>query len=123
MSKEDTTMGVEPNLGALLCYAPCCVGLIFSIVAAIVEKKSRFIRFHAFQSLLVHGATFALFLVLAIIQMVAGMIFAPLGLLVWGLEMLVGLACLGLMIFLMIKAHANEEYKLPTLGDLATQWV
>ena len=123
MSKEDTTMGVEPNLGGLLCYAPCCIGLIVSIVVAIVEKKSRFVRFHAFQSLLVHGATFALFLVLAIIQMVAAMIFAPLGLLVWGLEMLVGLAFLALTIFLMMKAHANEEYKLPRLGDLALQWI
>ena len=41
MSKQDTTMGVEPNLGGLLCYVPCCIGLVFSIVAAIVEKKSR----------------------------------------------------------------------------------
>jgi uncharacterized membrane protein len=123
MSKEDTTMGVEPNLGGLLCYAPCCIGLIVSIVVAIVEKKSRFVRFHAFQSLLVHGAGFALFLVLAIIQIVAGMVFAPLALLVWGLEMLVGLAFLALTIFLMMKAHANEEYKLPRLGDLALQWI
>lgn len=123
MSKEDTTMGIEPNLGGLLCYTPCCIGLIFSIVAAIVEKKSRFVRFHAFQSLVVHGAVLVLFLGLAVIQMVAGMVFAPLALLIWGLEMLVGVACLGLMIFLMMKAHANEEYKLPRLGDLAAQWV
>ena len=49
-------LGVAPNVGGMLCYAPCCIGLIFSIVAAIVEKQSRFLRFHAFQSLLFHGA-------------------------------------------------------------------
>ena len=46
-----TNLGVAPNVGGLLCYAPCCIGLIFSIVAVIVEKQSRFLRFHAFQSL------------------------------------------------------------------------
>lgn len=123
MSKEDATMGVEPNIGGLLCYAPCCIGLVFSIVAAIIEKKSRFMRFHAFQSLLVHGATFAVFVVLVIAQTVAGMIFAPLVLLVWGIEMLVAVAALALMIVLMMKAYANEEYKLPTLGEQADKWV
>lgn len=123
MSKEDTTMGVEPNLGGLLCYAPCCIGLVFSIVAAIVEKKSRFVRFHAFQSLLVHGAFFVVTIVLMIGYAVAGMIFAPLALIVWGAQVLVGLALLALTIFLMTKAYANEEYKLPTLGDMASKWV
>ena len=103
MSKEDTTMGVEPNLGGLLCYVPCCIGLVFSIVAAIVEKKSRFMRFHAFQSLLFHGVALVL--------------------IVWAVQLLVGLALLALTIFLMMKAHANEEYKLPTLGDMANKWV
>ena len=51
-----TNLGVAPNVGGLLCYVPCCIGLIFSIVVAIVEKQSRFVRFHAFQSLLFHGA-------------------------------------------------------------------
>ena len=47
-----TNLGVAPNIAGLLCYVPCCVGLVFAIVAAIVEKQSRFVRFHAFQSLL-----------------------------------------------------------------------
>ena len=51
-----TNLGLAPNVAGLLCYVPCCVGLVFGIVAAIVEKQSRFVRFHAFQSLLLHGA-------------------------------------------------------------------
>ena len=55
-STGSTNLGVAPNVGGLLCYAPCCIGLIFSIVAVIVEKQSRFLRFHAFQGLLFHAA-------------------------------------------------------------------
>ena len=31
-----TNLGVAPNVGGLLCYVPCCIGFIFSAVAAIV---------------------------------------------------------------------------------------
>lgn len=123
MTNGQTSMNVQPNLLGLLCYAPCCIGLVVSIVAAIVEKQSRFVRFHAFQSLLVHGAGFVIFCGLGIGQWVAGMIFWPLGLFVAGLTGLVALGFLALNIFLMVKAHANEEYKLPTLGEQATKWV
>jgi uncharacterized membrane protein len=119
MTNGQSNMGVQPNIGGLLCYAPCCIGLVFSIVAVIVEKQSRFMRFHAFQSLMLHGAAFAVFIVLFIAQMVAGMIFGPLALVVWGIEILLALALFGLQIFLMMKANGNEEYKLPTLGELA----
>ncbi len=124
MSKEDTTMGVEPNLGGLLCYAPCCVGLIVSIVVAVVEKKSRFVRFHAFQSLLFHGVALVLSIAIQIFTMVVGMV-SPLigGMLSLALSGVCFLALLGAMIFLMMKAYSNEEYKLPRLGDLALQWV
>jgi len=123
MTNGQSSMGVQPNLGGLLCYAPCCIGLVFSIVAAIVEKQSRFIRFHAFQSLLVHAAGLVIFVALGMGYMVAAMVAGPLALLVWGVEMLVALGFLALTVFLMVKAHANEEYKLPTLGEQANKWV
>ena len=40
-----TNLGVAPNVAGLLCYAPCCIGLIFSIVAVSVVKLNRFLRF------------------------------------------------------------------------------
>src|SRR5262249_13155334 len=33
-----SNLGMAPNVGGLLCYVPCCIGLIFSVVVAIVEK-------------------------------------------------------------------------------------
>ena len=53
-----TNLGLAPNVAGLLCYVPCCIGFIFSIVAVIVEKQSKSVRFHAFQSLLFHGVSF-----------------------------------------------------------------
>ncbi len=63
-----TNLGLEPNIAGLLCYVPCCIGLVFSVVAAIVEKQSRFVRFHAFQSLLVHAVAIVLGLGLNVAQ-------------------------------------------------------
>jgi uncharacterized membrane protein len=118
-----TKLGVAPNLAGLLCYAPCCIGLIFSVVAVIVEKENRFVRFHAFQSLLVHAVIFvasiAVQIVLFVLESISGTL-AFLGSLLW---LLIGVAMLGLVIFLMIKAYNGEEYALPTLGDMARNWV
>jgi uncharacterized membrane protein len=116
-----SNLGLAPNVGALLCYVPCCVGLIFSIVVAIVEKQSRFLRFHAFQSLLFHAALVVCWVGLTILGFILGAI--HLGLIMIPVQLLVGLAVLGLHVLLMIKAYNNEQYELPTLGAMAKNWV
>jgi len=123
MSDNQTKLGVAPNVGGLLCNVPCCIGFIFSIVAVVVEKDNKFVRFHAFQSLLLHGAGFVVGFALQVLSIVAGMVVGALGGLIGLLGMPLGLALLGAQIFLMIKANNNEEFKLPVIGDMATQWV
>jgi uncharacterized membrane protein len=119
-----TNLGIAANLGGLLCYLPvCCLGLLFSVVVAIVEKQSRFLRFHAFQSLLLHGAAIALALVLSVLQAILANIIPFLGLLIFPLQIAVGVALIGLTIFLMIKAYNNEEWEIPRLGQLARSWL
>jgi uncharacterized membrane protein len=112
---------MAPNVGGLLCYVPCCIGLIFAIIVAIVEKQSRFLRFHAFQSLLLHAALIVTWVGLTILGFILGAI--HMGLLMIPLQVLVSLAVLGLHVLLMIKAYNNEEYELPTLGAMAKNWV
>ena len=116
-----SNLGLAPNVGALLCYVPCCIGLIFSIVVAIVEKQSRYLRFHAFQSLLFHAALVVCWVGLTILGFILGAI--HLGLVMIPVQLLVGLAVLGLHVLLMIKAYNNEQYELPTLGAMAKNWV
>src|SRR2546425_261107 len=70
--------GLEPNIAGLLCYSP--VGLICDIIWLVAEpyKSNKFIRFHAFQSLFLCGALFALFIALWILGFILGMIAGPL---------------------------------------------
>src|SRR6185295_4177617 len=92
-----TQLGLEPNVAGLLCYMPlCCVGFVFSIVVIIVEKQSRFVRFHAFQSLLVWGVALVLGVGLQIGSIVASMVSSILGMLVGLLVLLICLALLAL---------------------------
>jgi uncharacterized membrane protein len=117
-----TQLGVAPNVGGLLCYAPCCVGLIFSIVAVIVEKSSRFVRFHAFQSLLLHGAIVVVAVALQVGTIIISMISGALGMLASLFHLLAGLGFLAIAIFMMVKAYGNEELELPVIGEMARKW-
>jgi len=115
-------LGTAPNVAGLLCYFPCCVGLIFSIVAAIVEKRTRFVRFHAFQSLLLHGVLFVASFALQILSIVLAMVSGALGMVFSLLLSVVGLGMLGLVVFMMVKAYGNEELELPVIGEMAKKW-
>jgi len=119
-----TNLGLEPNIAGLLCYVPCCLGLVFSVVAAIVEKQSRFVRFHAFQSLLLHGVVIVVWIGLTAVQMVLGAVGLGLvGVLFWIVSMVAGVAFLVAAIVLMVKANSGEELELPVIGPMARQWV
>jgi uncharacterized membrane protein len=119
-----TNLGLEPNIAGLLCYVPCCIGLVFSVVAAIVEKQSRFVRFHAFQSLLLHGVFIVLWIAITGVQIGLGIVgLGFVSLLVQLLSWVVGIGLLALTIVMMIKANGGEEFELPVIGPLARQWV
>ena len=119
-----TSLGMAPNVAGLLCYVPCCIGLIFSIVVAIAEKKSRSVRFHAFQSLLLHAVAIVLGFGLNVMQIALATIdLGAVGLLLSLVGMVVGVAFLGLAIFMMIKANGGEEFELPVIGPMAKGWV
>jgi uncharacterized membrane protein len=119
-----TNLGMAPNVAGLLCYVPCCIGLVFSIVAAIVEKQSRFVRFHAFQSLLLHAVAIVLGVGLNVLQIALATVdLGAVGLLLSLVGMVVGVAFLGMAVFMMIKANGGEEFELPVIGPMARQWV
>lgn len=118
-----TSLGMAPNVAGLLCYVPCCIGLIFSIVVAIAEKQNRSVRFHAFQSLLLHAAVIVLSVGLNLAQVALAVIdLGAVGLLLSLVGMVIGVGFLGLMIFMMIKANGGEEFELPVIGPMAKGW-
>ena len=106
--------GLQPNVAGALCYVLTLItGIIFLVLDP--YNKDRFIRFHAFQSILFFVAWFAVIIVLGIMTSV----------LPWPLHMLLLLAArvggFVLWIFLMYKAYNNEMFKLPVIGDIAEQ--
>lgn len=123
MSDNQTKLGVAPNVGGLLCNVPCCIGFIVSIVALVIEKENKFVRFHAFQSLLLHGAAFVSLFAIQVLSIVVSMVMGALGGLIGLIGMPLGLGFLIAQVVLMMKANNNEEFKLPVIGDMASQWV
>jgi len=119
-----TNLGMDPKVAGMLCYVPCCVGFIFSIVVAVVEKQSRFVRFHAFQSLLLHAAGIAVLLLLGFLQLLMTVIgLGAVGMLIWVAQMVVLVALMAVSVILLIKANSGEEFALPVIGEMARKWV
>ena len=123
MSGGKTALGLDINVGSMVCYLNICVpiGLIYSIIVIVSDKTNKLPRFHAFQSLLLLGV---LVVVGFVIGFVAGMMAVAMNTPIFsmGFNGLFGLVCLGLTIFMAMKAYGGEMFKLPVIGDLADQW-
>jgi uncharacterized membrane protein len=103
----------------MLCYTPCCIGLVISIIVIVTEKVNRLARFHAMQSLLLHGVGLGLGIVLAVISIVLSNISQGVGFLFSLLQYAVSIGFLIVAIICMVKANGGQFYKLPTIGDIA----
>jgi uncharacterized membrane protein len=100
----DSSTGLKPSVAALIAYFGVWItGIIFLVL----EKKSRFVKFHAAQSLVTFGALFVLGIILGSIPYI------------WLLDSLLGIFGFVLWILLMVKAYQGEMYKLPVAGDIA----
>jgi uncharacterized membrane protein len=75
-------------------------------------NQNRAVRFHAFQSIFLHIAANVVFYVGSI---VLGMMH------LWALEPLIGLAFLGLWVFVFVKTWQGSKVVLPVIGQLAEQ--
>ncbi len=106
---------MSENLAGALCYIiGLFTGILFLVLAP--YNQSKFVRFHAFQSIFFHVAWIAFWVALTIVSI--AMPFA-LHMLVSLLSILIGLGGLCCWLFLMFKAYNNERFKLPVIGDLA----
>ena len=106
MAKSST--GLEENIAALLSYL---VGWITGLIFFLIEKDSKFVKFHAMQSIIVF-----------VVLMVVGWILAAIPFIGWVLSSLVWVLMVVLWIVLMVKAYQGVKFKLPVSGDLAEKW-
>ena len=103
--KGKTTLGIDENIEALLCYV---LGWVTGIVFLALERENKFVRFHAAQSLAVFLPLFVAMIILGVIPFVG-----------WILSLILSILTLLLWLFLMFKAFKGEKYKLPIAGDFA----
>lgn len=115
--------GIAPNVAAMLGYVPfCLIGLVCAILFGFVlepYKQDRFIRFHAWQSLAMHGVFLVLWIGWMVVSFVLTFIARLFAVITFPISLLLGLAALIAFIFLMVKAYGNVSFKLPVLGDWA----
>jgi len=119
-----TALGLDSNVGAMLCYIAnfvCCLGIILSVVFLITEKENRFVKFHALQSLFLFAVYAALAMVGEILGLVLRIAVGGLlsGLISWGLWCIITLIVVIFWIWAGMKAYGGQWHKLPGIGDVA----
>ena len=122
-----SSTGLDENIASLLAYLfQFLGGLIFFLI----EKDSRFVRFHAMQSMILSGvfwvAIIGLNILSLVLALIVGQVSGLLGSLVWVfttlLEVVIAIACLIGLVLCMIKAYQNQYFKLPFLGNFAEKF-
>lgn len=107
VNPDPSSTGLDPKVAGLLCYS-----LIFitGIIFLVLEKQSRFVKFHAMQSVAVFAAIMVINIVLGFIPLIGvlvSFIIAPLSFLLW--------------IALMLLALQGKMFKVPYIGNWAEQ--
>jgi uncharacterized membrane protein len=121
-SEAESSTGLSANQAGLLCYV---AGWITGIVFIVLEKKSIFVKFHAWQSILTFGVLFVAWLILSRMLIDIGWVTLSLGL-IWvgrAFGWIVGLVMLALWIILIIQAGTGKMWKVPWAGDWAEKQI
>ncbi len=133
-----SSLGMDANIAILIAYlGGVAVGWIpglnyiawlVPLVVFILEKESKFVRFHAMQSfaLSLVGVVFALILTIFTGIFAATLVFSPgagLGLLalIATLGTIVSVVILVFAVIAIIQGFQYKEYKIPVIGNLAVK--
>ena len=120
---ERSSTGLDANIAAALAYF---FGLISGAIFFAIETDSRFVKYHAMQSMLASVAA----IVLLIAYQVIWIVLAAIPLLGWVAGILgffgyalIMLGLLGLWLYCMFRAFQGERFKLPYIGEVAEKQV
>ena len=120
-------LNLDHGLAAVLFYLPLLCGLnnvLAGVILATEPKRSKFVRFHAIQSLLILASVIVLCIVSSVISILA--IIPVIGaLIVGGTTLITFLYILGMAFysyFLMYKANQKEMPKVPVIGFYADKF-
>lgn len=113
--------GLEPNVAGALSYVLWWItGIVFVLV-----EKDRFVRFHAFQSILTFGGLTVVFIALQVIGVILGQI-PVIGFLwtVLSIFIYLGLSVASLVLWavLIIQAYQGKHFRMPVVGEMAERY-
>jgi uncharacterized membrane protein len=115
--EAESSTGMSANVAGLLCYV---AGWITGIVFVVLEKKSTFVKFHAWQSIMTFGVLTVVQIIMAILGAIA---ISTLSLGLWWfahiLGVIVWVITVGLWIALIILAAQGKMWKVPGAGNWA----
>lgn len=109
LKNNESSTNLEENIAAFLCYLAVFVtGIIFIVL----EKKNKFVRFHAMQSTI-------FFISIWIIQYIVD--YVPF--VGWLLSILLSFFGFIMWIIFMVKAYQHEYFKFPIVGQIAEDFL
>jgi uncharacterized membrane protein len=115
-ASEVSTTGLAANVAGAIAYL---LGPVTGIILLVIEKDSRFVRFHAAQALVGGIALIVLSILLAIVTTIITVI-PVLGVLVAAiLGMAFSFGTFVLWVLCMWKAFSGEEWEVPVVGPFA----
>ncbi|SMP55305.1 DUF4870 domain-containing protein [Anoxynatronum buryatiense] len=100
-----SSLGMDENVAALLAHV---FGIVSGILFLVLEKESRFVKFHAMQAILLTIVSMVVYTVLGLIPVIG-----------WIVGLFMPLVFLVAWIILLVKAYKHEWFKLPVIGDIA----
>jgi uncharacterized membrane protein len=112
VAAQAATGGMNDNVIGMLAYFTFIPAIIFLVTAP--YNKSRFVRFHSFQSIFLTVAMVILWVGFMILDVIPGLIF-----IMFPIHMIIWLGSFVLWIILVIKANQGQMWKLPVIGDMA----
>jgi uncharacterized membrane protein len=99
-----TKTGLQENVAGVLCYV---LGWVSGIIMLILEPENKFVRFHAFQSIVVFGVLFVADIIFSFIPF--------LDIIMWPITFIIWLA-------LIVLAAMGKSTKVWVAGDYAERW-
>jgi uncharacterized membrane protein len=109
--KTSKYTSLEPNIAAALAYL---ITPLTGILFFILEKDDKYVRFHAFQSILFGVVSYAAWVIAtSLVVLVIGVVLVP----------IVSVVVFVFYALLMWKAYNGESYELPVLGKIAKEQV
>jgi uncharacterized membrane protein len=104
--EAETSVGMSPNTAGLLCYV---LGWITGIIFVVLEKKSTFVKFHAWQSIMTFGVLSVVLFIVSLIPIIGPLVLVPIVLIIMAV----------LWIILLIQAGTGKMWKVPWAGNWA----